>query len=54
MWKLEEFGEPEAMWVLTVADFPAIVAMDAAGGNIYERIKADSAERLKRLSARKG
>lgn len=46
VWKLEEFGEPEAMWRLEVADFPAIVAMDTAGGNIYTKVLDDSAARL--------
>ncbi len=33
----EEFG-PEAMWVLKVKDFgPLVVAIDAAGGNLYAR-----------------
>jgi fumarate hydratase class I len=54
VWKLDEFGEPEAMWILEVADFPAIVAMDSAGGNIYDRVRSQSAQRLKDLSSRTG
>jgi tartrate/fumarate subfamily iron-sulfur-dependent hydro-lyase beta chain len=49
VWKLDEFGEPEAMWRLEVADFPAIVAMDTVGGNIYSDVLAKSSARLVEL-----
>jgi fumarate hydratase subunit beta len=49
VWKLEEFGEPEAMWQLEVVDFPAIVAMDAHGGDIYKKVLDTSAARLEAL-----
>jgi len=49
VWKLEEFGEPEAMWQLEVADFPAIVAMDAHGGDIYKNVLDASSSRLEAL-----
>ncbi|MBN1478215.1 fumarate hydratase C-terminal domain-containing protein [Candidatus Sumerlaeota bacterium] len=47
--KLEEFGSPEAMWVIEVEDFPAVVTIDANGDSLHEKIEAESAERLKRL-----
>jgi len=49
VWKLDEFGEPEAMWKLEVAGLPAIVAMDSRGGDLYAQVEKDSASRLKAL-----
>jgi len=43
---LLEFGTPEAMWHLEVADFPAIVTMDAHGNSLHKDIEAESGERL--------
>jgi fumarate hydratase, class I len=43
---LMEFGTPEAMWHLTVRDFPAIVTMDAHGRSLHEEIATASGERL--------
>lgn len=40
--KLEEFGTPEAFWVIRVEDFPVIVTMDTHGTSIHEKVKADS------------
>ncbi len=49
VWKLEEFGSPEALWQIEVVDFPAIVAMDMHGGNLYDEVEKASAEALARL-----
>ncbi len=35
---LEEFGAPEAFWVLEVEDFPALVTMDSQGGSIHQQV----------------
>ncbi|MBI4484850.1 MAG: fumarate hydratase, partial [Acidobacteria bacterium] len=43
---LLEFGTPEAMWHLTVSDFPAIVTMDAHGNSLHKDIEQQSAEHL--------
>jgi fumarate hydratase class I len=43
---LMEFGTPEAMWHLTVEDFPAIVTMDAHGNSLHKDVEADSAAEL--------
>ena len=43
---LLEFGTPEAMWHLEVAEFPAIVTMDAHGNSLHHDIEAASGERL--------
>jgi tartrate/fumarate subfamily iron-sulfur-dependent hydro-lyase beta chain len=44
---LEEFGSPEAIWVLQVVDFPAIVTMDAHGESLHEVVQTDSLDKLK-------
>jgi fumarate hydratase class I len=36
--KLEEFGTPEAFWVIEVEDFPLVVTMDSHGGSIHKDI----------------
>ena len=43
---LMEFGTPEAMWHLTVKDFPAIVTMDAHGNSLHKEIEQESAKEL--------
>jgi fumarate hydratase class I len=40
--KLEEFGTPEAFWVIRVEDFPVIVTIDTHGNSIHERVREDS------------
>lgn len=36
--KLEEFGTPEAFWVIEVEDFPVVVTMDSHGGSMHKEI----------------
>src|SRR5688572_1212099 len=43
---LMEFGTPEAMWHLTVKDFPAIVTMDSHGNSLHKDIEQVSAREL--------
>jgi len=43
---LMEFGTPEAMWHLTVRDFPAIVTMDSHGNSLHKEIEQESAKEL--------
>ena len=43
---LMEFGTPEAMWHLTVKDFPAIVTMDAHGNSLHKDVEQSSAREL--------
>jgi fumarate hydratase class I len=40
--KLEEFGTPEAFWVIRVEDFPVIVTIDSHGNSIHERVREES------------
>ena len=44
---LEEFGSPEAIWVLHVRDFPAIVTMDSHGTSLHADVSAASLSALK-------
>jgi fumarate hydratase class I len=43
---LLEFGTPEAMWHLTVDQFPAIVTMDAHGNSLHKDVEQESGEQL--------
>jgi len=47
---LLEFGTPEAMWHLTVENFPAIVTMDAHGNSLHKDVEATSGEQLETLT----
>ena len=47
---LLEFGIPEAMWHLRVADFPAIVTMDAHGNSLHADVEQASAVMLTKLA----
>ncbi len=49
VWKLEEFGVPEAMWLLEVENFPAIVTMDAYGKSLHNDIAKKSGSALKKF-----
>lgn len=44
VFKLEEFGTPEAFWVIVVEDFPLVVTMDSHGGSLHKEIKEKSQE----------
>ena len=46
---LLEFGTPEAMWHLTVKDFPAIVTMDAHGNSLHKDIEQESGQHLEAI-----
>jgi fumarate hydratase class I len=48
---LLEFGTPEAMWHLTLEDFPAIVTMDAHGQSLHRDVEQSSAGQLAALAA---
>ncbi len=49
VYKLAEFGVPEAMWVIEVKDFPVVVTMDAHGSSLHKTIEAQSKEVLDQL-----
>jgi fumarate hydratase class I len=44
-----EFGVPEAMWVIRIKDFPAVVTMDSHGNSLHEIVMANSNKRLREL-----
>ena len=46
---LDEFGMAEAMWVLEVEKFEAVVGIDAHGTNLFEQVLSDSWTRLQAL-----
>jgi tartrate/fumarate subfamily iron-sulfur-dependent hydro-lyase beta chain len=46
-----DFGVPEAIWVIEVADFPAVVTMDANGNSLHDVVRQRSREILDRLIA---
>jgi fumarate hydratase class I len=46
---LLDLGTPEAMWHLTVEDFPAIVTMDAHGNSMHKDVEQTSGEHLATL-----
>ena len=52
VFKLEEFGTPEAFWVIVVEDFPLVVTMDSHGGSLHKAIKEKSQEVAKQLMER--
>lgn len=49
VWKLEEFGIPEAMWLIEIEDFPAIVTMDAYGNSLHDIIQRESGKKYREL-----
>jgi fumarate hydratase subunit beta len=49
VYKLEEFGTPEAFWVIEVEDLPLVVTMDSHGGSIHKEIKEKSEKIAKEL-----
>ncbi|HSR47399.1 MAG TPA: FumA C-terminus/TtdB family hydratase beta subunit [Anaerolineales bacterium] len=46
-----DFGVPEAMWVIEVKHFPAVVTMDSHGQSLHAVIEAESSKRLNELIA---
>jgi len=51
--KLEEFGTPEAMWVIEVDRFPAVVTMDSHGKSLHDDILKKAEANYKRLIGKK-
>jgi fumarate hydratase class I len=46
VYKKDEFGVPEAFWVIRVEGFPAVVTMDAHGRSIHDDVEAESKKQL--------
>lgn len=47
----EEFGTPEAFWIIDVENFECIVTMDSHGDSLHESIAADSEKIQAQLNA---
>ncbi|MBI4731519.1 MAG: fumarate hydratase C-terminal domain-containing protein [Chloroflexi bacterium] len=47
-----EFGVPEAIWVIEVKDFPAVVTMDAHGQSLHQVVEEQSGKVLQELLAK--
>ncbi len=52
VYKLEEFGVPEAMWVIDVRNFPVVVTMDSHGQSKHSLLEESSQKILDDLLAR--
>ena len=44
---LKEFGAAEAVWHFDVADFRGVVAMDAHGVSLFDKVERESKEKLR-------
>lgn len=52
VWRFDEFGPTEAMWLFEVEEFPAIVTMDAHGNDIHRDIENISFKKFSELIGR--
>lgn len=43
-----DLGSPEAIWELSVTEFPVVVTMDAHGNSLHAKVESSSAEELKK------
>jgi fumarate hydratase class I len=48
---LKHFGSPEAVWVMHVKDFPAVVTMDAHGRSLHQEVADESKSQLQKVLA---
>jgi fumarate hydratase class I len=46
---LDEFGVPEALWVIEVDKFPVVVSMDSHGNSLHDEVEAHSKAKLNQL-----
>jgi fumarate hydratase class I len=51
VYKKDEFGVPEAFWVVRVESFPVVVTMDSHGRSVHDEVEAASKAALERLIA---
>lgn len=49
VYKLDEFGVPEAMWVMEVKDFSAIISMDSHGISLHDEVLEQSENNFSKL-----
>lgn len=43
----QDLGSPEAIWELTVEDFPVVITMDSHGNSLHSKIEEESSRVLK-------
>ena len=51
VYKKDEFGVPEALWVIRAQGFPVVVTMDSHGRSIHDEVEQPSKAALERLLA---
>jgi fumarate hydratase subunit beta len=51
VFKLEEFGSPEAFWIIEAKDFPVVVTMDSHGNSLHKTVLENSMARSEELLA---
>ena len=44
-----DLGSPEAIWELSVTEFPVVVTMDAHGNSLHDKVQKSSEEQLQKL-----
>jgi fumarate hydratase subunit beta len=44
-----DLGSPEAIWELSVTDFPVVVTMDAHGNSLHAEVQTHSEEAMKKI-----
>lgn len=44
-----DLGSPEAIWELSVEDFPVVITMDSHGNSLHSEVEASSSEILKEI-----
>jgi len=49
VFKLEEFGSPEAFWIIEVKDFPVVVTMDSHGNSLHKTVLEKSMAQSEKL-----
>lgn len=49
---LDEFGVPEALWVIEVERFPVVVTMDSHGGSLHDTVENGSKTKFDELLGR--
>ena len=49
VFQLQEFGVPEALWVIQVKDFPVVVTMDSHGSSLHAEVEKASKAKLEQL-----
>jgi len=49
VYKKDEFGVPEAFWVIRVENLPLVVTMDSHGRSVHEEVRMISEGRLRQL-----